>query len=75
MYSPLVRKGGAIAFHDIVPDFRTRFGTPTTNDVGEVPAFWTELKHRVGKTREFVEDASQDGYGIGLLEWEGTGRA
>jgi predicted O-methyltransferase YrrM len=74
MYSPLVRNGGLIAFHDIVPDFRTRYGTPTASDVGEVPAFWMELKGRGGKTREFVQDPSQDGYGIGLLEWEGMDR-
>jgi predicted O-methyltransferase YrrM len=29
MYSPLVRKGGIIAFHDIIPDYYTRFGKRT----------------------------------------------
>ena len=33
MYSPLVRKGGIIAFHDIVP-----FGYPTLHK------FWNEVK-------------------------------
>src|SRR5262249_36878149 len=28
-YSPLVRPGGIVAFHDIVPDHGQRFGTPT----------------------------------------------
>lgn len=32
MYSPLVRKGGTIAFHDIVP------GPPGA--IGGVPTFW-----------------------------------
>ncbi len=37
MYGPFVRSGGIIAFHDIVPDFRTRFGARTDADVGQVP--------------------------------------
>ena len=37
MYGPLVRPGGIVAFHDIVPDFRTRYGTSTVADVGQVP--------------------------------------
>jgi len=74
MYSPLVRSGGIIAFHDIVPDFHTRYGAATVSDVGEVPAFWAELKQRYGKTREFVQDAAQDGFGIGVLEWDGPQR-
>ena len=36
MYSPLVRKGGIIAFHDIVPG-------PSEN-VGDVPEFWNGIK-------------------------------
>ncbi len=67
-----VRSGGIVAFHDIVPDFRTRYGTPTRADAGEVPKFWAELKCRYAKTRELVEDPMQDGFGIGLLEWEGA---
>ncbi|MEM4674909.1 MAG: class I SAM-dependent methyltransferase, partial [Nitrososphaerota archaeon] len=34
IYSPLVRRGGIIAFHDIVP------GPP--ENVGGVPTFWNE---------------------------------
>lgn len=68
MYAPLVRPGGIIAFHDIVPDFRTRFGVPTPRDVGEVPRFWSELKaNPPGRLEELVEDPDQDGYGIGVL--------
>lgn len=36
MYSPLVRAGGLIAFHDIVP------GPPEA--VGAVPAFWQDIR-------------------------------
>lgn len=66
MFSPLVRAGGVIAFHDIVPDFRTRFGTNTSVDVGEVPAYWTSLKAKLENWDEFIEDDAQDGYGIGV---------
>jgi cephalosporin hydroxylase len=70
-YSPLVRAGGLIAFHDIVPDFRTRFGTHTSSDSGGVPAFWQELARRFPHTDEIVASPEQDGYGIGLLTWPG----
>jgi predicted O-methyltransferase YrrM len=58
MYSPLVRPGGVIAFHDIVGHSVQR--------VGGVPRFWHELR----QGREFVElvqSADQDGFGIGVL--------
>lgn len=58
MYSPLVRPGGLIAFHDIVP------GPP--DKVGGVPQFWQELK-KTHTVREFVADWNQKGYGLGLL--------
>ncbi len=53
MYSPLVRPGGLIAFHDIVPDHYARFGKPTSADAGGVPKFWTELKELGHQTTEF----------------------
>ena len=58
MYAPLVRKGGVIAFHDIVE------GPP--ENVGGVPQYWRELKahHRHS---EFIHDPKQGGCGIGLL--------
>jgi cephalosporin hydroxylase len=71
MYRRLVRAGGLIGFHDIVPDFRTRFGTPTFADSGGVPTFWQELKRQYRDTQEIVESADQDGYGIGLLTCPG----
>lgn len=58
MYSPLVRKGGIIAFHDIVP------GPP--GNVGGVPRFWSEVKKDY-KHLEIVKDWRQGGYGIGVL--------
>ncbi len=70
IYSPLVRRGGLIAFHDIVLDHGQRFGKPTGNWAGGVPRFWEELKGRYpGGATEFIEDPGQDGYGIGLLDW------
>jgi len=67
MYAPLVRPGGIVAFHDIIPDFKTRYNTPTHADVGEVPRFWQELRSRYDNTVEFVENREQDGYGIGVV--------
>jgi predicted O-methyltransferase YrrM len=65
-YSPLVRPGGLIVLHDIVPDYGTRHGKPTVNYTGGVPVFWQELKTK-HKTSEFIEDPEQDGYGIGII--------
>ena len=71
MYRTFVRPGGIIAFHDIVPDFKTRYGKPTSADSGGVPGFWQQLRRQYGATREFVESPQQDGYGIGVLTWRG----
>ncbi len=70
-YSRMVRPGGLIAFHDIVPDFTTRFGRHTPAYSGGVPAFWGELTRRFAATEEIVASPDQDGYGIGLLTWPG----
>jgi cephalosporin hydroxylase len=66
LYSPLVRKGGIIALHDIVPDHRTRFGKDTGSYAGEVYKLWGELKQRYD-CEEIVNDAEQDGFGIGVV--------
>lgn len=66
-YAPLVRPGGLIAFHDIVPDYRTRFGRETGRWAGDVPRLWNEIKARYQKYWEFVEDREQDGLGIGAV--------
>jgi cephalosporin hydroxylase len=71
-YSPLVRPDGLIVFHDIVPDFKTRYGIETSSDAGGVPQFWEELKASHKDVEEIVEDAEQDGFGIGILRWSGT---
>jgi predicted O-methyltransferase YrrM len=57
-YAPLVRPGGLIALHDIVPG--------PEDAVGGVPEFWQELR-RDHTTEEIVEDWAQGGYGIGLV--------
>lgn len=57
MYSPLVKTGGIIAFHDIVQ----------VSEPGcEVDRFWNEIKLKY-KHREIIEDLSQGWGGIGLL--------
>jgi predicted O-methyltransferase YrrM len=71
-YSSLVRAGGLIGFHDIVPDFTTRFGTPTAADSGGVPEFWRELAAAYPDHEELIASPEQDGYGIGLLRWPGS---
>jgi predicted O-methyltransferase YrrM len=57
MYSPLVRKGGIIAFHDIIEHKGSEC---------KVDEFWREVKE--GKdSKEFVNDYDQGQYGIGIL--------
>jgi len=58
MYSPLVRRGGVVAFHDIVPH------PPETRC--EVSRFWDEVKARY-RHLEIVRDWSQGWAGIGVL--------
>lgn len=70
-YAPLVAPGGLIGFHDIVPDFTTRYGRKTIADAGEVPIFWAQLKAQYPEWKEFVADPEQDGAGIGLISWRG----
>ena len=58
MYSPLVRPGGLVAFHDIVvhpPEAQCH-----------VSDFWVEVKQRY-RHKEFIENPKQDWAGIGLL--------
>jgi len=68
-YSPLVRKGGVIGFHDIVEDYKTRYGKETSSWVGEVPRYWKEIKNKFSKTEQLIEDPDQDGFGIGVIHW------
>lgn len=64
-YSPLVKKGGIIAFHDIQPvqDHETNVKAY----VGEVPIFWDAIKRAGFLTEEVIEDPQQAGKGIGIL--------
>jgi len=66
LYGPMVRPGGVIAFHDIVEDNQTRYGVITGGWSGGVPRFWNEVKAQHEHV-EFVKDADQDGYGIGVV--------
>jgi predicted O-methyltransferase YrrM len=59
MYSPLVKKGGIIAFQDIAPN-----GLPELT--GGVPKFWKEIKNKYNLS-EYIENINQEGYGIGGL--------
>ncbi len=58
MYSPLVRSGGIIAFHDILEK------QPIPGN--QVFYFWEEIK-KTTKTEEFVKDYAQTGFGIGII--------
>ncbi len=58
MYSSLVRKGGIIAFHDIVPGQKEYTGV--------VPKFWREIRGNY-ESEEIVKDWSQGGFGIGII--------
>lgn len=57
MYSPLVKSGGVIAFHDIV------FSSGSINDVHN---FWEQIKNQFDFD-EFFEDSSQKTGGIGVI--------
>lgn len=58
MYSPLVRKGGLIAFHDICKH--------PPHPVCEVDRFWNEIK-TAHSYQEIIENPHQNWAGIGLL--------
>ncbi len=73
-YRDFVRRGGLIAFHDIVPDFLTSRGEHTGRCAGDVPVFWAEVKEGFDHW-EFVENRDQDGFGIGVIRYEGAKRA
>jgi predicted O-methyltransferase YrrM len=63
-YSPLVRPGGLIAFHDV---------DSTNNPTSEVDRLWAQLRD-LYEVREIIDavDAEQSGrYGIGVLFWRG----
>jgi predicted O-methyltransferase YrrM len=57
-YRELVRPGGLIALHDIVPDQAGRLG---------VPRLWRETRDQF-RHWEFVQSWDQEGLGIGIIE-------
>lgn len=67
LYSPLVSDNGLIGLHDIVEDYKTRYGKETEAYVGEVPMLWKEIKGHFPYANEFIEDMDQDGFGIGVV--------
>ncbi|MGC8651549.1 MAG: hypothetical protein ACP5RX_02980 [Minisyncoccia bacterium] len=58
MYSPLVRKGGIIAFHDIA------IHPPETECF--VHNFWKEIKNNY-QNKEIIRNKNQGWAGIGVL--------
>jgi cephalosporin hydroxylase len=68
LYKEYVREGGIIAFHDIVPDYKTRYGRETGRWAGDVPRLWAKIKS-LYPSHEFVENPEQDGLGIGCIEY------
>jgi cephalosporin hydroxylase len=62
LYSPLVREGGLVAFHDIVPSGPGKHGDP-----GGVPTFWREVRARSKVEAEFVDDWEWGSCGIGVI--------
>jgi predicted O-methyltransferase YrrM len=72
LYSPLVRPGGLIAFHDICPDHKTLYGKETGCYAGEVYKLWAELKQQYPEHEELIQAQGQDGFGIGILRWQGS---
>ncbi len=68
-YYDMVRPGGLIAFHDIVPDEFARTGVRNPNSLcygGGVHRLWKELRDQYPH-REFVQSWDQNGFGIGVL--------
>jgi cephalosporin hydroxylase len=66
LYRPMVRKGGLICFHDIVPDYLTRRNQFTGMWTGDVPKYWNEIKPSFSHD-EITESDDQDGQGIGVI--------
>jgi predicted O-methyltransferase YrrM len=58
MYGPMVRKGGLIAFHDIVEG--------PAESIGGAPQFWREVKSKY-RHIEIIKAPHLGGYGIGVL--------
>jgi predicted O-methyltransferase YrrM len=57
LYSPLVKKGGLIVFHDIVPH---------ESSACKVDVFWNEIKKQY-QHKEFIDQPTQKKFGVGVL--------
>lgn len=66
-FRPLVRPGGIVGFHDIVMDYKTRYGIESPVSTGGVPLFWEELRNQY-PVLEIIENPEQDGFGIGVIK-------
>jgi len=66
VYSPLVRKRGIVAFHDIARFCGDSALAGSKRCGGEVPRFWDEVK-TAHKCQEIVSRPEVGGYGIGIL--------
>ncbi len=67
-YRQFVAEDGIIAFHDILPDYSTRYGQKTFNYAGGVPDFYNKIK-QLYPCVEFVDNPGSDGFGIGLIRY------
>ena len=65
-YIGFLNDPGLIAFHDINPDYLTRFGIRTDSNSGEVYRFWAEVKMKYSHT-EYIDNPDENGFGIGIL--------
>jgi len=65
-YVGFLSHAGIVAFHDINPDYWTRFGKRTMYCAGGVYRFWAEVKMKYPYA-EFIDNPDQDGFGIGTL--------
>jgi predicted O-methyltransferase YrrM len=72
LYTPLLRDGGVVALHDIVPQGTNAADGPEYL-VGGVPEYWRELRERHATTRELVADWDQGRFGIGVLHLTSAG--
>lgn len=64
-YRHMVRPGGLIAFHDIMPVRDSGLN----RWVGGVPEFWSAVKERY-RHEEYVDEPDQQGLGIGVLHYD-----
>ncbi|MDP6541793.1 MAG: class I SAM-dependent methyltransferase, partial [Phycisphaerales bacterium] len=58
MYKKFVRKGGLVAFHDIVDN--------QPLEMNQVQHFWKKVKNQY-EHYELIDDIGQSGYGIGVI--------